>query len=148
MKPIGYRMQEEGINRFFGSLESRIMELMWASEGWMHVKQLRDQLQEEHNYSVNTLMTVLNRLGEKGIIEKQAGGRGRNKQAQFRAAVSKDVFINQQTRSVTEGLIKDFGEVIVSHMIDVMEEVDPELLRKVQQKLQDAIKRKDHEIEK
>jgi predicted transcriptional regulator len=145
MKQIGYRMQEEGMNRFFGSLESRIMESMWESGDWMHVKQLRELLQKEYDYSVNTIMTVLNRLSEKGILEKQSTGRGRNKLAQFRVAVSKDSFISKQTRNVTEGLIKDFGEVIVTHMIDVMEEVDPDLLRKVQHKLQEAIKRSGHE---
>ncbi|WP_174351134.1 BlaI/MecI/CopY family transcriptional regulator [Paenibacillus sp. JMULE4] len=145
MKQVGYRMQEEGVNRFLGSLESRIMELMWESEDWMNVHQLREGLKEEYDYSVNTIMTVLNRLADKGIIKKQAGGRGRSKLAQFKVVVSREAFIKEQTRNVTEGLVKDFGEVIVAHMIDVLEEVDPQLLQKVELKLQEAKQRNQHE---
>ncbi|UKS25195.1 BlaI/MecI/CopY family transcriptional regulator [Paenibacillus sp. HWE-109] len=138
MKRMGYRMEEEGVNRFLGSLESLIMELMWESGDWMNVQQLRESLKSEQVYSVNTIMTVLNRLFDKGILDKQAAGRGRNKLAHFKVMVSREDFIMEQTRNVTEGLIKDFGEVVVAHMMDVVEELDPDLLRKVEQMLQEA----------
>ncbi|MEC0143305.1 BlaI/MecI/CopY family transcriptional regulator [Paenibacillus alginolyticus] len=138
MKKVGYRMQEEGVNRFLGSLESMIMELMWESGEWLNVQQLRESLKSEHVYSVNTIMTVLNRLSDKGILDKLASGRGRNKLAQFKVVATRQDFIMQQTRNVTEGLIKDFGEVVVAHMIDVVEELDPDLLRKVEQMLHEA----------
>ncbi|GFZ90994.1 transcriptional regulator [Paenibacillus marchantiophytorum] len=138
MKRMGYRMEEEGVNRFLGSLESLIMELMWESGDWMNVQQLRESLKSEQVYSVNTIMTVLNRLSDKGILDKHAAGRGRNKLALFKVMVSREDFIMEQTRNVTEGLIKDFGEVVVAHMMDVVEELDPDLLRKVEQMLQEA----------
>jgi predicted transcriptional regulator len=141
MKKIGY-------NRFLGSLETLIMELMWDSGDWLNVQQLRESLKSEHDYSVTTIMTVLNRLSEKGILVKQASGRGRNKLAQFKVVTTREDFILEQTRNVTEGLIKDFGEVVVAHMIDVMEEVDPHLLKKVEQMLQEAKMRNSDEENK
>lgn len=148
MKKIGYRMQEEGVNRFLGSLETLIMELMWDSGDWLNVQQLRESLKSEHDYSVTTIMTVLNRLSEKGILVKQASGRGRNKLAQFKVVTTREDFILEQTRNVTEGLIKDFGEVVVAHMIDVMEEIDPHLLKKVEHMLQEAKMRNSDEENK
>ncbi|BFT69392.1 MULTISPECIES: BlaI/MecI/CopY family transcriptional regulator [Paenibacillus] len=148
MKKIGYRMQEEGVSRFLGSLETLIMELMWDSGDWLNVQQLRESLKSEHDYSVTTIMTVLNRLSEKGLLVKMASGRGRNKLAQFKVVTTREDFILEQTRNVTEGLIKDFGEVVVAHMIDVMEEIDPHLLKKVEHMLQEAKMRNSDEENK
>ncbi|WP_338246024.1 BlaI/MecI/CopY family transcriptional regulator, partial [Bacillus anthracis] len=65
---------EKGLNRFFGPLEGRIMEILYQGED-MPIKEVQQKLSDEKPINFNTVMTVLNRLTEKGIVEKKTKGR-------------------------------------------------------------------------
>ena len=135
-----YHLKEEGLHRFFGSLQARIMEIMWGSEQ-LSIREVHFQLNEESPIALNTVMTVMNRLEEKGILQKQTTGRGKNKLTLFRSVQTKEQFLAEQTKTVTHGLIKDFGDLAVSYMVDAIEEVDPILIQKLEQRLMDIKKR-------
>ncbi|MCR8635216.1 BlaI/MecI/CopY family transcriptional regulator [Paenibacillus radicis (ex Xue et al. 2023)] len=141
MKIKNYHFQEEGLQRFLGSLEVQIMEIMWSS-GQLSIKQVHQIIDAGTPYSFNTIMTVMNRLFEKGLLEKQTSGKGRTKLTLFKAACTKEQFLAEQAKNVTQGLIKEFGDMMVTHIIDVMEEADPTLIQKLQQKLDEVNRRK------
>ncbi|MFF2480365.1 BlaI/MecI/CopY family transcriptional regulator [Paenibacillus sp. NPDC058071] len=124
----------EGMNRFFGPLEARIMELLWSSEG-MRIKEVQSILNQESPISVNAVMTVMNRLENKGHLTKVLTGSGRTQAAQFSTVLSKEQFLSEQTKAVSQGLIKEFGSLVVNHMIDALDDVDQETIAKLEQKL-------------
>ncbi|TDF88145.1 BlaI/MecI/CopY family transcriptional regulator [Paenibacillus piri] len=140
MKIKNYHFQEQGLQRFLGSLEVQVMEVMWSSHE-MSIKQVHQVIDAETSYSFNTIMTVMNRLFDKGLLEKKTTGKGRTKLTLFKAAYTKDEFITEQTKNVTQGLIKEFGDMVVTHIIDVMEEADPALIQKLQKKLDEVNQR-------
>lgn len=140
MKVKKLNMGGEGINRFFGPLESRIMELLWSSEG-MSVKEVQSILNQDHPISINAVTTVMNRLLEKGHLTKTLTGTGRTQAARFSTVQSREQFLSDQTKAVSQGLIQDYGSLVVSHMIDALEEVDPEVLDKLERKLNEIKKR-------
>jgi predicted transcriptional regulator len=133
-------VHELGLHRFFGSLEARIMDLFWTSEQ-LTIKEVHVNLDAVTPISFNAVMTVMNRLWEKGHLEKTSQGQGRTKLTYFRAAQTKDEFLSEQTKVVTHGLVKEFGDLIVTHLVDSLEEVDPMLLLRLQEKL-DQIKKR------
>ncbi|QGR00143.1 BlaI/MecI/CopY family transcriptional regulator [Paenibacillus psychroresistens] len=134
-------VHELGLHRFFGSLEARIMDLFWTS-AQLTIKEVHVNLDAKTPISFNAVMTVMNRLWEKGHLEKTSQGQGRTKLTHFCAAQTKDEFITEQTKVVTHGLVKEFGDLIVTHLVDSLEEVDPRLILRLQEKL-DQIKKRE-----
>lgn len=136
-----FNVKEEGLNRFFGPLESKIMNIMWLSDG-MSIKDVQSILNQENPISFNTVMTVMNRLLEKGHLNKNTRGRGRNRVTIFKPVQTKEEFLHIQTKAVTEGLIHEFGDLVVGHMIDALEDADSELINKLADKLNHLKSRK------
>ncbi|GMK41245.1 transcriptional regulator [Paenibacillus sp. CCS19] len=130
----------EGLNRFFGPLEAKIMDLLWSSEG-MSIKEVQSILNPESPISINAVTTVMNRLLEKGHLTKVLVGKGRTQAARFSTVQSKEQFLSEQTKVVSQGLIQEYGSLVVSHMIDALEDVDQEMIAKLERKLNEIKKR-------
>ncbi|WP_068775885.1 BlaI/MecI/CopY family transcriptional regulator [Paenibacillus sp. FJAT-26967] len=126
-----FKYDEVGLNRFFGPLEAKIMELLWEAEE-LSIKEVQQRLKQDKPINFNTAMTVMNRLVDKGILQKRAEGR----LSLFRPVQSKEKFIEEQSKKLTENLLDEFGGVVINHMIDVLDEVDQTLLDKLEQKIQ------------
>lgn len=126
------KLHEEGLNRFFGPLESQIMEIAWKLRN-MTIKEVQSLLQEELSY--NAVMTILNRLAEKGHLNKDTTGKGRNRISHYRTVQSKEEFIAEQTKTVTYGLVEEYGELVVNHLVDAFQDADPELMKLLEARL-------------
>ncbi|NQX62394.1 BlaI/MecI/CopY family transcriptional regulator [Paenibacillus qinlingensis] len=142
MKIKTYQVQEKGLYRFLGSLEVQIMEIMWTVDK-VSIKDVQEILSKVTPYSFTTIMTVMNRLYDKGLLEKETLGKGRTKSTLFQALSTKDDFLTEHTRDVTRGLMDEFEDYVVTHFIDAMDEVDPSLIQKLEQKLESIKKRTD-----
>lgn len=129
-----WNVNEEGLNRFFGPLEARIMDILW-SEGDRSIKEVQEALSREEPISVNAVMTVMNRLLEKGFLTKAKYSLGSARAARFRPIQSQDDFMMEQMKAVSHGLIREYGSLVVTHMIDELEEADPDLIARLEQKL-------------
>ncbi|SNT53545.1 Penicillinase repressor [Bacillus sp. OK838] len=69
-----FKYDEVGLNRFFGPLEANIMEYLW-DKNEQSIKAVQQSLELDKPINFNTVMTVMNRLVEKGILEKRSEGR-------------------------------------------------------------------------
>ncbi|EXX87937.1 transcriptional regulator [Paenibacillus darwinianus] len=119
------KLSEEGMNRFFGSLEARIMDIVWKHEE-VTIKDVQSLLDDD--LSFNTVMTVMNRLYEKGHLRKSITGKGRARSTCFQPVQTKEQFIQEQTRIVTEGLVQEYGHLIVNQLVDAVKQADPQLM--------------------
>ncbi|RJE88399.1 BlaI/MecI/CopY family transcriptional regulator [Paenibacillus sp. 1011MAR3C5] len=144
MKIKRLNVDEEGLNRFFGPLEAKIMDILWSTEG-MKIKEVQTILNQESPISVNAVMTVMNRLVYKGHLAKVQTGTGRNQAAQFSAVLPKEQFLSEQTKAVSQGLIQEYGSLVVSHMIDALDDVDQETISKLERKLSELKRGKKNE---
>ncbi|SHT06491.1 transcriptional regulator BlaI [Mycobacteroides abscessus subsp. abscessus] len=134
-----FKYNEEGLSRFFGPLEARIMELFWDREqGEYSIKEVQQSLDSEKNINFNTVMTVMNRLVDKGVLKKRVSGRV----SLFSPIQTKEEFLEEQSKKLTENLLDEFGGVVISHMIDSLTDVDETLLNKLEQKIQQLKKDK------
>ena len=124
-------MDQEGLNRFFGPLESKIMNILWNGNE-SSIKEVQQILEKEKPINFNTVMTVMNRLVEKNILTKRLEGRT----SLFKPLTTKEDFINNQSKKLTENLLDEFGGLVVNHMLDSLKEVDDHLLEKLEQKLE------------
>ncbi|MFV1008473.1 BlaI/MecI/CopY family transcriptional regulator [Bacillus cereus] len=125
-----YKLNEHGLNHFFGPLEAKIMEIIWSTEG-ITIKEVQQKLSEESPVNFNTVMTVMNRLVEKLHLEKQTVKRS----GIYRAIQTKEEFLSNQTKKMTQELVREFGDLVITHMIDELEQADPNLIKKLEDKL-------------
>jgi predicted transcriptional regulator len=126
-----FKYDEVGLSRFFGPLEAKIMELLWNADE-LSIKDVQQRLEQDKPVNFNTVMTVMNRLVEKGILKKRLQGR----LSLFRPVQSKDRFIEEQSKKITENLLDEFGGVVITHMLDALKDVDKNLLDELEHKIQ------------
>ncbi|MFB5283602.1 BlaI/MecI/CopY family transcriptional regulator [Peribacillus sp. Hz7] len=125
-----FKYNEAGLQRFFGPLESRIMEILWDGRE-RSIKEVLHHLEDDKPINFNTVMTVMKRLTDKGILEKRMQGR----LSLFRPIQSKEEFMEEQSKKLTENLLDEFGGLVINHMLDAIQDVDQELLDKLEQKI-------------
>lgn len=131
MKIRKFKYNETGLNRFFGPLEARIMDALWDAGTGLSIREVQARLETEQSSNFNTVMTVMNRLVEKGLLNRRIEGRT----SLYRPMVSKETFMNDQSKELTHELIDEFGPLVVNHMLDALDQADPELIDKLEQKI-------------
>ena len=67
-----FRPKPSGLASFFGTLELRVLDAMWRRGGEVAV---RDLLPEFPRAAYTTLMTTMDRLHRKGVLERRKVGR-------------------------------------------------------------------------
>ena len=107
------------------------MNILWNGNE-SSIKEVQQILEKEKPINFNTVMTVMNRLVEKNILTKRLEGRT----SLFKPLTTKEDFINNQSKKLTENLLDEFGGLVVNHMLDSLKEVDDHLLEKLEQKLE------------
>lgn len=128
-------MNESGLNRFFGPLEAKIMDILW-NDVEMTIKDVQQVLDQEKLTNFNTVMTVMNRLVDKGILQKKTKGRS----SLYKPVLSREDFLNTQSKEMTNELMDEFGNVVVSHMLNALEDVDDDLVAMLEEKIKELKK--------
>jgi predicted transcriptional regulator len=131
MRISNYKFHQQGLNRFFGPLEAKIMEILWSMDHSLSIRDVHMRLEQEKDISFNTVMTVMNRLVDKGVLLKCMEGRS----SMYRPSVTKAVFMETRSKELTHELLDTFGLLAVNHMIDALDDVDEDMLEKLQKKI-------------
>lgn len=111
------------------------MDILWNNVE-MTIKDVQQELEKEKVTNFNTVMTVMNRLVEKKILQKRPEGRA----TLYQPILSRSEFLNTQSKEMINELMDEFGTVVVSHMLDALEEVDDDLVAKLEQKIKELKK--------
>ena len=120
-----FRIHQEGMARVFGELEAKVMEAVWALNE-PTVQAVCDYLGPTYNYK--TVMTVLNRLVEKGALTRQRQSRA----FIYHTGQSREAFLGRVSRAIMGSLVRDFGSLAVAQFVDTLEEIDPEQLAELE----------------
>jgi predicted transcriptional regulator len=75
----------------FGDLEASIMDVVWATEAPVRVREVSDQLNRERPLAFNTVQTVMENLFHKGWLTRHKNGRA----YWYQAARSRDDYVAQ-----------------------------------------------------
>jgi predicted transcriptional regulator len=76
-----------------GDLERSVMETLWdAGDAWLTVRDVHDKLTEGRDIAYTTVMTVLDRMTRKHLVEREREGRAwRYRPTQTRGAMTAEV---------------------------------------------------------
>lgn len=124
-----------GLDKLLGELEREVMEIMWARDGAI-VRDVLDELNEhrtrQRRLAYTTVMTVMSRLAEKRLLQRQLVGRTHT----YRASSSRDVFLARASEDLARQLLDDFGDAAIAGFVSVLEGVAPDRLAKLRRKAQ------------
>lgn len=114
------------LERFLGTLELAIMKVIWQRES-VTVRDVLNTLHEERHLAYTTVMTVMQRLADKGLLLQEKQGKTHH----YRAAQTRDEFAASAAASVVRSLLADFGDVAIAEFVKEVEATDPEQLRRL-----------------
>jgi len=109
-----------------GSLEKRIMAVLWEDQG-ATVREVFSIIRKSHRVAYTTVMTVMNRLVEKGLLTRSEEGRAYS----YRASQSADETARAMSRTMIKQLIRDFGPSAVVQFVNALDDIDEALVRKM-----------------
>ncbi len=93
-----------------GALEARLMEVLWGAVSELSVQGVSDALGPGHNYK--TVMTVLNRLVEKGLLARELDGRA----YRYRPSQSRPQFLRSAADQLVRGYVDAYGPEAAAHL--------------------------------
>ena len=134
-----FRLNQHGLARLFGELEARIMNIVWSLDE-PTVQDVVNRMGRHANYK--TVMTVMNRLATKGLLERRKVSRAFVYAPRF----TREELLERLSRQVFDGLIDDFGPAVIAQFVEAIAEKDrahlAELSALVESKLAEAKRRR------
>lgn len=117
-----FKLAQEGLTHIFGELEAKLVEAVWALEQ-ASVQDVIDHLGGDLNYK--TTMTVLNRLTEKGVLNRHKESRA----FIYTATASRQDLLAGVFDQMVRGMFNaDFRPIALAQLIETVEAIDPQLL--------------------
>lgn len=112
------RLDARGMQRLLGALEADLMEALWAGAE-RTAPEVYAALGQR--VTLNTVMTVLMRLTDKGLVART----GTRRNYRFRSAVSRAEFVAEVTRQLAQGMVQDFGDLAAVAFSEAVGAVPP-----------------------
>lgn len=117
MQIHAFRLNQRGLTRLFGELEAKIMKAVWSLEE-ATVQDVVNRLGKRANYK--TVMTVMNRLVEKSVLERRKVSRA----FVYKPHFTQEHLMARLSREVLDGLMADFSPGVLAQFVDAVAESD------------------------
>jgi predicted transcriptional regulator len=116
------------LEKLLGPLEADVMEAVWARKGAATVRDILMILNKarSEDLAYTTVMTVMARLADKGILRRIREGRG-----YLYEAVARDA-----AEIAVRRVMRDFGDSAMAHFVEEAR-ADPRTLRRLQRLLRE-----------
>lgn len=111
-----FRPHEEDLDKVLGKLEADILKALWKL-GASSVREIHKEAAQHRDVALTTVATVLDRLFEKGLVERELV-RTRGLWYEYRPALTKVELEKAVVKDVITGLFETFGDATVSHFIN------------------------------
>jgi len=135
----GYRPGKPGLEKVLGSLESKIMIIVWEKDCEVCVRDVLDALTTERDHAYTTVMTIMGRLAAKKLLLKRKIGNT----FFFTPTLSREEFTGQIVGGMIDDLLTDFSDAALSHFVRRVEEKDRAVLERLELALAEAKERDD-----
>ena len=129
-----------GIEKLLGELELAIMHIVWTHKK-VTVRDVLDALITHRKIAYTTVMTVMGRLVDKGLLvaDKQ------NKSYVYRAQKTREELESHAVNRVVQTLLTDFdGELIIRQFVEQLSVTDPGQLARLADLAQQAQEEQNH----
>ena len=110
----------QGVEKLLGRLEGAIMDILWA-RGEGTVREALNELNQTRSLAYTTVLTVMGRLVEKGLLTQHKVGRAHL----YRPAMSREAYAAATAGQVIRALVEDFGDSALAQFLQALDSLDP-----------------------
>jgi predicted transcriptional regulator len=116
-------MSEQALEKVLGPLEAEVMRTIWKAKRPIAVRDVLETLNRNRKspLAYTTVMTIMTRLAEKGILRRAQDGR-----SYLYEAVARDA-----AEIAVRSVVRDFGDSAIAHFVEEAR-ADPKILRRLQ----------------
>lgn len=118
------RLSADGLAKVLGDLEARVMRAVWWIGEPAPAREVHQRVIREHKVELLTVVTVLNKLVDKGLLSR----RKQDDLLHYEARLAEEEFVARASRRVVEGILSLGPEAVTASLVDVLAERDPEQL--------------------
>lgn len=118
------RLSADGLAKVLGDLEARVLRAVWHLGAPVPARRVFEHVTVEHPVSPLTVITVLNKLVDKRVLDRQK----RDDLFHYSARMAEPEFVAHVSRRVVEGVLAFSPDAVAASMVDVLAERDPEQL--------------------
>ena len=118
------------LGRLLGACEHRVMDVVWKSDGSVTVRRVVDALPDPA-LAYTTVMTVMQRLVEKGLLIRDGEGQS----YRYRARYTPEEFYRTMAGKFLRHVREEFGDVAIACFVEEAGKTDRRKLRKLLRRL-------------
>lgn len=118
------RLSADGLAKVLGDLEARVLRTIWDLGVPAPARVVHERVVREHPVATLTVITVLNKLVDKHVLERHK----QHEVYHYSARMTETEFVAHASRRVVEGILSFQPEAVAATMIDVLAEREPEQL--------------------
>src|SRR5207248_6534394 len=121
------RESDDAVARYLGELQAEVMGIFWRRES-ATVREMLGELnpRRRKKLAYNTVLTIVSRLWQRGLLERAAEGRG----FRYHAVRTRDDLLAELSDELIDRLLADFGDVAVARLGQRLDPARIEELRK------------------
>lgn len=134
-----HRPPGQATEKLLGELELAIMRVAWGRPS-VTVRDVLNTLTKKRALAYTTVMTVMGRLAEKGLLVAEKRGKTHH----YRAALTREEFEAQAAGKVISSLLADFGgEIALRQFVEKLADTNPDQLARLAELAQQAQEEQD-----
>lgn len=110
-------------------LETEVMDEVWRGDGEFTVRDVLEALNERNRKqrAYTTLMTIMSRLHEKGLLLRELRGKAHF----YRAALTRDQYAHARAKAEVDGLVAAYGDAALAHFSRQVDALPADHLRRL-----------------
>jgi predicted transcriptional regulator len=122
------RESKDPVARYLGELQAQVMGIYWRRNS-ATVREALETMNgpRRKKLAYTTLLTLITRLWQRGLLERELEGRG----FRYRAAKSREVLLGELSEELIDRLLDDFGDVAVAQIGERLEHLDAARLKRL-----------------
>src|SRR5258708_36322143 len=97
---------DKQLSKMLGELESEVMGVILESKAQISVREVADKLQKKRKIAYTTVMTIMTRLTEKGLLKRKESG----KAYLYQSVYTKDKLLTRISHQIIRNFISSFGD--------------------------------------
>jgi len=103
-------------------LEARVMDIVWDHDT-MTVREALEVVNAQGRKALayTTIMTIMGRLHQKGVLDRERNGRT----DVYRARHSREEYMELRARAEVDALVEQFGDTALLHFTRQVQKLDP-----------------------
>lgn len=106
-------------SQILGDLEKEIMKVIWQVNSKITVRDVVIAVSKRRKVAYTTVMTIMGRLVEKGLLKRKTSGRS----YVYQATYSKDKFLSRVSHQIIQNLVASFGDVAIANFTKEIEKI-------------------------